>query len=423
MKFQIIAPSWPKLPGQTTFNLPSLGPIQAAACVPGDVETTVINENLQPVDFDVDADLIGLSALLTCQAPRAYEIAAEFRKRGKTVVMGGLHASLCPEEAAAHVDALVLGEGEGLIEKMIQDFKDGRLQKVYSREGFPDINALPQPRRDLYDKKAHYTYKGVEMVDLVQTSRGCRFNCFPCCVPYLGGRQHRIRPWEHVAEDLDNTQKLVFIVDNSIEQNRQYEEELFRNLKGMGKRWISHPISPQPRLLELARDSGCWYVYHAVFSISDKIKDRIKMYHDHGIGVEGTIMFGLDHHDEDFILRLIDFLLTIDLDLAEFTVLTPFPHTQVWEQLESEGRIFDRDWRHYNAAQVVYQPRLISPERLQELYHEAWEAFYGKEPQTLRMAKLFTKVMHDLPERRRQRGPIGPLAYKQSLRTDRENLE
>jgi radical SAM superfamily enzyme YgiQ (UPF0313 family) len=405
MKFHLIAPAWPKLEGQTSFNLPSLGPIQAAACVPGDVDVRVTNENVQTIDFrGDDADLIGLSVLLTCQAPRAYEIAAKYRAQGKTVVMGGLHAALCPEEAAEHVDSVVIGEGEDLIPRMIDDFRRGELQPLYRQDAFPDIARLPQPRRDLYDKKTHYSHKGFEMVDLVQTSRGCRFNCYPCCVPYLGGRQHRIRPWPHVAEDIASTHKTIFIVDNSIEQNKEYEEQLFRNLATMGRRWISHPITPDPKLLKLAADSGCWYVYHAIFNISDKIKDRIKMYHDHGIGVEGTILLGLDHHDEDFILRLIDFLLTIDLDLAEFTVLTPFPRTQVWDQLEAEGRIFDRDWRHYNAGRVVYKPALMEPDRLQELYHTAWDAFYGQESQSWRMGKLFMKVIDDVaPDRRARR--------------------
>jgi radical SAM superfamily enzyme YgiQ (UPF0313 family) len=412
MKFLIIAPSWPKLAGQTEFNLPSLGPIQAAACVPEGIDVEVVNENVQDIDFNSDHDLIGLSTLLSCQAPRAYQIAEEFKKRGKSVVMGGLHAALCPDEAAQHVDAVVIGEGEGLIPLMLEDFQAGRLQKTYSRTDFPDIAQLPQPRRDLYNKEAHYSYKGLEMVDLVQTSRGCRFNCYPCCVPYLGGRRHRIRPWAHVADDLEHCHKLVFIVDNSIEQNKQYEEQLFRNLKDAGKRWISHPISPKPKLLKLAQESGCWYVYHAIFNISDKIKDRIKMYHDHGIGVEGTILLGLDNHDEDFVLRLIDFLLTIDLDLAEFTVLTPFPHTQAGEQLEAEGRIFDRDWNHYNAGTVVYQPRLMTPDRLQELYHLAWDSFYGRESQNWRMSKLFMNVIKDLnlAEKRRQRRMNRPAA-------------
>jgi len=402
MHFQIIAPLWPKLPGQNLFNLPLLGPIQAAGCVPSDVTVGVTNENVQPVDLDGDYDLVGISMPLTCMATRGYELASEFRQRGKTVVMGGLHVTLCPEEAAQHADAIVVGEGEDAIPRMIRDFQEGRLQRQYDGMNLPDIASLPKPRRDLYDKKAHYSYKGWELVDLVETSRGCRFSCPPCCVPYTGQNKHRIRPWAQVVSELEGCQPLIFIVDSSLEQSEDYQRELFSNLKSAGKRWISHPISPDPSLLKLARESGCWYVYHAVFDISEKIKDRIKMYHDHGIAVEGTILMGMDDHDEDFLLRLIDFLLTIDLDLAEFTVLTPFPRTKVWEQMEAEGRIFDRDWSHYNAANVVYQPRRISPDRLQKIYHEAWEAFYGKEPQNLRMTKLFLDVIRDVPRPERR---------------------
>ncbi|MEW6264798.1 MAG: radical SAM protein [Thermodesulfobacteriota bacterium] len=404
MKFLLIAPGWTKLPEQTNFNLPPLGPIQVAAAAPDDVEVRIVNENVQPVDLEADCDLVGLSVLLSCQAPRAYELAHEFRQRGKPVVLGGLHVTLCPEEAAGHADAVVLGEGEGLIGPMVADFRQGRPRKVYAHSDYPDIAKVPSPRRALYDKSAHYSYKGLEMVDLVETSRGCRFNCYPCCVPYLGGRRHRIKPWDLVAQDLASCSNLIFIVDNSLEQNKEYERSLCRNLAGLKKHWISHPITPDPELLGLARESGCWYVYHAIFDISDKIRDRIKLYHDHGIAVEGTVLLGLDNHTEDFILRLIDFLQEIELDLAEFTVLTPFPRTQAWKQLNDENRIFDRDWKNYNAATVVYRPRLMSPDKLQELYYRAWREFYGRESQSWRMTKLYLKVIRDLPRPRRKAG-------------------
>lgn len=399
MRFLFVFPEWPKLPGQTPFHLPPLGVIQAAACLPESIDVRVIDENVEPVDFSDPCDLVGVSILLSCQAPRAYEIARDFRSRGKKVVLGGLHVALCPEEAALQADAVVVGEGEGLIEQMVADFQAGRLQPVYRRQGFPDIARVPLPRRDLHDKKRHYSYKGWELVDLVETSRGCRLNCYPCCTPYLGGRQHRIKPVEKVLADVGRCSPLLFIVDNSLEQSTDYERALFRDLAGCGKRWVSHPITCEPEVLALARKAGCWYVYHAIYDISDKIKERVKMYHDHGIAVEGTILLGLDDHTEDFIRRLIDFLLTIDLDLAEFTVLTPFPHTEAARQLERDGRILDRDWRHYNASTVVYQPRHMSPDTLQDLYNLAWKEFYRQESQTMRMAKLFLQVLRDLPER------------------------
>ncbi len=388
MKLLLIYPAWPKLANQTPFTLPPLGVIQAAACVPPDVEVSVVDENVQAVDLDAEADIIGISIMLTCQAPRAYELADELRSRGRPVVLGGLHVALCPDEAASHADSIVVGEAEGLLDRLLVDFARGSLESSYQREGFADITALPNPRRDLHDKQTHYSYKGWELVYLVETSRGCRFNCYPCCTPYLGGRQHRIRPMDHVLSDLDACSDTLFIVDNSLEQNVAYEKDLFRAMAGMGKAWVSHPISCEPEVLRLAADAGCWYVYHAIYTISDKIRDRIRMYHDHGIGVEGTILLGMDDHDEDFIRRFIDFLLTIDLDLAEFTILTPFPQTRVYAELEAEGRIIDRDWRHYNAGEVVFRPRNIDPERLAELYTEAWQTFHRETSQELRMSKL-----------------------------------
>jgi radical SAM superfamily enzyme YgiQ (UPF0313 family) len=232
------------------------------------------------------------------------------------------------------------------------------------------------------------------MVDLVHASRGCRFNCYPCCVSYLGGRKFRPRPVEKVIaemEGIDNNR--LFIVDNSLAQDRQWEIELFRAMIPLKKKWCCHPIEEDDQVLDLAAQAGAWYVYQAVFDTSDHIRDRVRRYHDHGIAVEGTVLLGLDSHTEDGIKRLIDFLLEIELDLAEFTVLTPFPHTRTFDDLEREGRILTKDWNAYTADRVVFQPRHMSPERLQELYAYAWEAFYKDEPQNYKMFKLFKKVV------------------------------
>jgi radical SAM superfamily enzyme YgiQ (UPF0313 family) len=404
MRILFVFPKLPKLPGQTRFDLPPLGVIQAAACVPEEFQVSVCDENVQDLDMEANCDLVGISVMLSCQAPRAYQIARAFRDLGKTVVLGGLHVALCPEEAAEHADSIVVGEGEGLIEEMLDDFGKEKTKKVYQRtEGFFDLAGVPLPRRDLFDKERHYSHKGWELVDLVETSRGCRFDCYPCCTPFLGGRKHRIKPMDKVLADVERCSDLLFIVDNSLEQNIEYEKELFTRLAGLKRNWVSHPVTCQPEVLSLARKAGCWYVYHAIYTISDKIKDRIQMYHDHGIGVEGTVLMGLDNHTEDFLKRLVDFLLTIDLDLAEFTVLTPFPHTQAARELERENRIFDRDWSHYNAGTVVYQPRHMSPETLQRVFDESWDQFYADESQSLKMNKFFLKVLKELPGRRRRR--------------------
>ena len=405
MKIQFIFPKWPKLEGQTRFDLPPLGPIQAAGCVPENFEVGVSDENVTPVDFEVDCDIVGISMLLSCQAPRGYAIAREFKARGKTVVMGGLHVTLCPEETLEHADAIVIGEGEGLIERMLRDFERGQMKKIYRRKPgeFAEIADVANPRRDLYDKQRNYSHKNWESVDLVMASRGCRFDCYPCCTPFLGGRIHRVRPMERVIEDMRSCSDLMFIVDNSLEQSRDFQKHLFRTMADadLGKYWVSHPITPDPEILRLAKKAGCWYVYHAIYTVSDKIKERIRRFHDHGIFVEGTILLGLDEHDEDFIKRFVDFLLSIDLDLAEFTILTPFPKTRAWNELEKEGRIIDRNWEHYNAGNVVYRPRQMSADKLLELYHYAWKSFYSEESQYLKMGKLLLEPLKALRNRRR----------------------
>jgi radical SAM superfamily enzyme YgiQ (UPF0313 family) len=182
-------------------------------------------------------------------------------------------------------------------------------------------------------------------------------------------------------------------VDNSLAQDKQWELDLFREMIPLKKKWCCHPIENDPKVLDLAAQAGAWYVYQAVFDTSDLIRDRIKRYHDHGIGVEGTILLGLDHHTEDSIKRLIDFLLEIDLDLAEFTVLTPFPHTKAWDELNRQNRILSYDWDEYSADKVVYQPKNMSPERLQELLQYAWDSFYRDEPQNIKMYKLLKTVI------------------------------
>jgi radical SAM superfamily enzyme YgiQ (UPF0313 family) len=232
------------------------------------------------------------------------------------------------------------------------------------------------------------------MVDLVHASRGCRYNCYPCAVAYLGGRQFRPRPVDMtIAEMAGIDNNRLFLVDNSLAQDTQWEMTLFREMIPLKKKWCSHPIEDKPEVLDLAARAGAWYVYQAVFDTSDYIHERIKRYHDHGIAVEGTILLGLDDHTEDGIKRLIDFLLEIELDLAEFTVLTPFPHTQVYNDLSRQNRILSFDWDDYSADKVVFQPKHMSPEKLQELLSYAWETFYRDQPQQIKMFNLFQQVV------------------------------
>ena len=407
MRFLLIYPSWTKLEHQTEFHLPPHGPVVMAAEIPDWVDVTFADENVEDVPLDGEWDLVGISVMLTAMLPRAFALADHFRARGIPVIFGGISAMLHADEMVQH-GSLFYGEVEGRLAQVFEDARRGELAPRYDyKDDFPDIAAVGPARRDIlnYD---NYQQKGVSMVDLFHTSRGCRFNCFPCCTPYLGGRSFRPRPMERVEQELsliDNDR--LFIVDNSLAQDTEWEKELFRTMIPFKKSWCCHPIEDDPEVLDLAAQAGAWYVYQAVFDTSDHIRERIKHYKDHGIGVEGTIILGLDDHDEESIKRLVDFLLEVDLDLAEFTVLTPFRGSRIHTQLQREGRILSEDPALYDAAHVVYQPKQISPERLQAMYHYAWETFYADEPQQLKMYKLYRRYLEKqgkaLPRRRRRR--------------------
>jgi radical SAM superfamily enzyme YgiQ (UPF0313 family) len=394
MKFKLIYPRWPKLKRQTEFHLPPHGPVVFAASLPDDVDVEFVDENLEEIDFDAPVDFVGISMMLTLQVRRGWEIADAYRQKGIKVICGGIATMLHAEETANHADSVFIGEAEGKMERVFADFRENRLRKVYRHlNERPPIELVGTARRDIL-KRELYNYKGIQMVDLVHASRGCRYDCYPCAVAYLGGREFRPRPVHKAVEEMagiDNNR--LFIVDNSLAQDTRWEMELFREMIPLKKKWCSHPIEDKPEVLDLAARAGAWYVYQAVFDTSDYIRDRIKRYHDYGIGVEGTVLLGLDRHTEDEIKRLIDFLLDIKLDLAEFTVLTPFPHTRAFDELKAEGRIFSYDWNDYSADKVVFYPKHMSPERLQQLLEYAWDAFYRDEPQEIKMFKLFQQVV------------------------------
>ncbi len=413
MKMTLIYPSWPKLSRQTEFYLPPHGPVCFAATIPADVDLTFVDENLQTIDFDAPCDLLALSVMLTCQLPRAFAIAQQYREKGIPVIFGGIATMLHSEEVALHADAVFLGEAEGRFEGVLADFRAGRMKKLYDYMGqHPDMDLIGTARREILDRPL-YNYRGVQMLDLVHASRGCRFDCYPCCTGFLGGKSFRPRAVDKVIAEMESIQNnRMFIVDNSLAQDKQWLIELFTAMAPLKKKWVSHPILDDDQVLKLAADAGAWYVYQAVFDTSDVIRNRIKRLKDHGIGVEGTLLLGTDEQDEDYIKRLVDFLLEVELDVAEFTIMTPFPHSPVRTQMERQGRLFDNGWIDYSADKVVFQPKLMTPEKLQEMYHYAWDTFYADGGHQLKMGNLFKRVI----EREMGDGTY----YRYNPRRDRE---
>jgi radical SAM superfamily enzyme YgiQ (UPF0313 family) len=394
VRFLLIYPSWPKLNRQTTFHLPPHGPAVMAAEIPSWVEVTFIDENVEELPADLSGwDLAGVSMMLTAQLPRAFAIMDACREAGLAVLAGGIAAMLHESEVMSHCTSLFYGEVEGRLDAVFHDAARGRLKALYDYRGdFPPISSVGPARRSIL-KPELYAHKRVRMADLFHASRGCRFHCFPCCTAFLGGRQFRPRPMDRVVEEMatiDNDR--LFIVDNSLAQDKKWELELFRAIAPFNKAWCCHPIEDDDEVVAAAAEAGAWYVYQAIFDTSDHIRDRIKRYKRYGIGVEGTIILGVDEHDEDSIKRLVDFLLEVDLDLAEFTILTPFAHTPIRQAMESQGRILTNDPSRYTADTVVFKPKRMSPAALQDMYHYAWDAFYADEPQSYKMYKLFRKL-------------------------------
>ncbi len=298
MKLLIIYPKWSKLKEQTTFHLPPHGPVCFAAALDPEIDIKFFDENVEAIDFNEEADLIAMSVMLTSQMPRAWEIADLYRAKGKKEIFGGIATMLHAEETMAHADAVFLGEAEGLIHHLIEDFQKGELKQVYNYQNqLPNVDLVGTARRDILNQEL-YNFKGVQMVDLVHMSRGCKFNCFPCCARFLGGKCFRPRPLDKVVKELESIDNnRLFIVDNSLAQDDEWEKDLFREMAPLKKKWVSHPIKDDDEILDLAAKAGCWYVYQAIVDTSDYMRDRVKRLKDRGIGVEGTILLGLEHHD------------------------------------------------------------------------------------------------------------------------------
>ncbi|MCM8828797.1 MAG: B12-binding domain-containing radical SAM protein, partial [Candidatus Omnitrophica bacterium] len=360
--------------------------ITVAALFPPDTDIRIINDSIDKIDFNEKVDMVGITSI-TCTAARAYEIADEFRKRKVPVIMGGIHPSALPEEASLHSDAVVIGEAEGVMDKLLADFKAGRLQKFYGCSEKLSLSNLPLPRRDLLFGNRYY-----REMDLVQTTRGCPFNCDFCSVSDFFGRTYRTRPIPDIIREVKllKNRSVIFFVDDNIAGQKDYARELFNALIPLKVRWFSQAsiiIARDAELLKLAAKSGCkalFIGFESIFSDSlkqvgkninrvNEYKEGIKRLHDHGIGVIGAFIFGFDSDTKDVFDETIDFIEENRIELASFSILTPLPGTRLYKKLDEEKRIFERDWSKYTCGEVVFKPKLLSVEQLQEGYYQARE--------------------------------------------------
>jgi radical SAM superfamily enzyme YgiQ (UPF0313 family) len=389
-KILIIMPRWSEksLWGVMGIKFPYLSLTTLAALTPPDIEVRIMDENVETIDFDSRPDLVGVS-LLTPLAPRGYEIADQFRSRGVPVVVGGVHATMMPEEAEEHADAVVIGEGEILWPELLADFKKGELKKYYLTDRRAPLNSLPLPRRDLLRRGA-YLFQNT-----LQTTRGCPNDCDFCSVTTFYGNTYRFRPVAEVLKEIGALKgNLIFFVDDNIIGSRTYAQELFEGLKPLKKRWVSQAtlnISREEKLLTLARDSGCLGLFVGFESLSQEIlnglgkpfyrvaqyETAIRRLHDHGIGIQGSFIFGNDNDPPDVFSRVVRFCNRNRLEAVLFSLLTPFPGTRIFHQLLKENRILHFDWEKYDMNHVVFQPQGMEPEALERGFFEAYKKVYS----------------------------------------------
>ncbi len=388
-----------RVPRRNMLRFSVLPLTTVAALTPARHEVTLCDENVEPLDLDADVDVVGVT-FMTALAPRAYEIAGAFRARGKIVVAGGYHPTFRPEEAAAHFDAVVVGEAEGSWPKVLEDIEAGRLERIYRRPGPCDPSEIPVPRRELTSRTArHYA-----TIHAVETGRGCPHACRYCSITAFHGGRHRSRPLARVLDELREVPRDFMFVDDNIVRDRDHARALFSAMVPMRKRWVAQcslEIADDPGLLRLARRAGCIGLFIGIetlsaenlaavgkeFNDSAVYLHRISAIRRAGIGIVAGIIVGMDGDDTGTFERTLRFLEKARIDAVQVNVMTPLPGTPLHDDFERQGRVLDRDFRHYDFRHCVIRPARMSPRDLQDGADWLYASFYRLDRILLRFAR------------------------------------
>ena len=398
MHILFVVPGWPKgsFWDVLFFKFPPLSLATLAGLTPKEHRITYIDESISSLDETITPDLVAITAM-TPLAPRGYEIADMFRKRGIKVIMGGIHVSNMPEEAAVHVDSVIIGEADEIWLTILKDAGENNLQPRYRQPQYTAMASVPLADRSLYPTKKYF------FENMIQTTRGCPYKCEFCTVTAFFGGTYRPRPVEKVIAEVASLTRqsgYIFFVDDNFIAHKKHIDALLSELKNHRLRWVCQapiPLAKNDELLQKMAEAGCHGIFIGFESLNAKnievmgkkqntvsfYEEAIARIHAKGIGVYGSFVFGYDHDTPAVFDQYLAFADKTGIDGAFLPVLTPFPGTRIHDRLAKEGRILSHDWRLYDMATVVYQPRGMTVKQLQEGFWQVNKGFYSL-PSTLR---------------------------------------
>lgn len=387
-----------KYAGKIKAYIPPLTLPVLAGLTPKNIEIELCDENVEEVNFYTDADLIGITGITTL-INRAYKIADIFRKKGKKVIMGGIHVSAMPNEAKNHADSILIGEAEDLWEVIIEDFRTNRLKKEYKSETYTDLKRLVIPRYELLKLNKYRRSTGTNMPRLpIQSSRGCPFNCKFCSVTKFWGPKIRTKPLENIEKELLHIKSLgtnrIFFSDDNFIANINYTRSLIELLKKYNFSWIcqaSTNIYQHEDLIIEMKKAGCSAVYIGIETFSGADLENINknfnkmvnyeklfaLFEKYNIRVTASMMIGLDGDTRETLEHMIQLLISFKVSYAQFFLLMLLPGTKMREDFLKNNRIIDHNWDHQNGTVVTFRPKSFQIEELQEYYWELYNKFYS----------------------------------------------
>ena len=381
---------------RNTYSGFGLSILILAALTPQEYEIEIIDENLHQVDFNKNYDLVAITCC-TQQTTRAYEISKKFQCKKIKTVLGGIHPTVCSDEASKNADSVVVGECEDLWPKLLRDFEAGELKKSYKQSELYDLKKAPLPR---YDLIKYLNYR----MFWIQTTRGCPHDCNFCVASNIFGKRFRFKSVEQVVEEIKfikslNLNPRISFADDNMFVNKSYSKSLLEKIIPLNIRWFAQTdvsVAEDMELLVLLKKSGCSILFIGFESLSeDELKKanknnwkakRVIYYEEHihkiqsmGIGIFGAFMIGFDSDDIRSINNTCDFIRESKIYAPQISVLTPYPGCALREQLAGQNRILDKDWNYYTGLDVTFKPKKMSEKELQGQLVSSLKSIYNRE--------------------------------------------